>query len=420
MTLCMFARISSVTLLSLSLLCHVPAHAGAEGDVAALQCDQLAAAPDDKTKPAAANGLEIDKIDGVTAVGACSKAVLAFPQDVRLLFQLGRAYHAAKQPEKALPLYLAAADAGHAVAMNHAGFMYDKGLGVEADLSKAFAWYSKAAEKGVISAQRNVGIMYMYGESVPRDDAKAMEWFRKSADQGFAPAMNYVGIMHDEGRGVPENDTEAALWYGKAADLNDPDGIHNLGLLYENGDGVEKDGKRAVDLFMRAVKQNHAGAMASLGRAHEEGLGGLVADPAKALELYRKSADAGSPDGMHNLGESLVLGDASGWAEGLNWLQKALDEGSENAAFTLGKMTANGELPDSTPSKAAALFISALEGYSYVARDELIGNKGKSFKAETLDALQDALIARGGTFTKTPGRLDQGAVDYMQSILAGK
>ena len=42
-------------------------------------------------------------------------------------------------------LYYEAADLGYSNAMNNIGFLYENGLGVKKDLSKAQEWYDKSA-----------------------------------------------------------------------------------------------------------------------------------------------------------------------------------------------------------------------------------------------------------------------------------
>jgi TPR repeat protein len=412
---------SSLIALSLcALSASVPTLASPAEDEAAKQCNQLAAAVDDKTKPANVSGVEFGDIDGAAAVAACEKAVAAFPNELRIIFQLGRAQQSEGSAlEKAIENYSKAAAGGQAVAMNHLGFAFENGTGVEADLVKATQWYQKAAEAGAARAQRNLGLSYKDGTGVPRDAGKAMMWFMKSADQGYAPAMNYVGILHEDGWAVKQDYAEAAKWYEKAVNLGDLDGMNNLGLLFETGSGVVKDEKRAVELFEKASKEGNAGATANLGRAYENGIGGLSADNRKSLALYKQSSDAGDPDGMYLYGTSLILGSPEKWQEGIDLLTKATDAGSERAAFELGKMKANGELPDSSPAKAAELFVTALEGLSTEAKIAFIEEKGAGFKPEVLNALQDALIKRGANFEKGSGSLSPGAITYMQSILAG-
>ena len=59
-------------------------------DAAVTDCDKYAASDIDPQRKA--EGLPFDKINPVLAVPACEDAVRQFPNNTRLLFQLGRAY----------------------------------------------------------------------------------------------------------------------------------------------------------------------------------------------------------------------------------------------------------------------------------------------------------------------------------------
>ncbi len=411
-----------VTLSLLALASVAPSVAGPAEDEAVKQCNQLAAAVDDTTKPGDLAGVEMADIDGKAAVAACEKGVAAFPGDLRLIFQLGRAQQAeGSTPDKAFANYTKAAEGGHVIAMNHLGFAYENGAGVTSDIINATEWYTKAAEAGSARAQRNVGIAYMDGAGVAKDVVKAMLWFRKSADQGYAPAINYVGILYDYGWGTKKDQAEAAKWYDKAAQMDDADAMSNLGMLYDDGQGVAKDQAKAVALFQKAAEQDNAGGINNLGWAYERGIGGLPKDIKKANELYLKSADLGEESAMFNYGESLLNGDgvAKNTAEALVWMNKALDAKSERAAFALAMMHAKGENLPVNPAKAAELFVKALEGPSTEAEEALVTKKGEGLPSAVINTLQDKLITRGATFTKTQDTLSPGAISYMQGILSG-
>jgi TPR repeat protein len=49
-------------------------------------------------------------------------------------------------------------------------------------------WYQKAAEQGNAVAQFNIGYLYEYGLGVQKDQSKAMEWYKKAADGGYIEA----------------------------------------------------------------------------------------------------------------------------------------------------------------------------------------------------------------------------------------
>ena len=98
------------------------------------------------------------------------------------------------------------------------GIMYEKGVGVEKDISKAIDWYTKAANKGMAEAQYRLGRLYYFGKEVKRDPKKAAEWFDKAAQQGIGKAQYYLGKMYLKGDGVPKELRKARRWLRLAAD----------------------------------------------------------------------------------------------------------------------------------------------------------------------------------------------------------
>ena len=151
-------------------------------------CDKYAAS--DTDPDAKAPGVSLEKVNPAAAVPACAAAVREFPNNPRLLFQLGRAYRAASDFNSAVEYYRKAAEQNYAAAQNSLGYAYANGQGIPADDRQAVAWYRKAAEQGLAVAQNNLGVMYWNGQGVPKDDQQAAAWFRKAAEQGLASAQS--------------------------------------------------------------------------------------------------------------------------------------------------------------------------------------------------------------------------------------
>ncbi|HML08968.1 MAG TPA: tetratricopeptide repeat protein [Xanthobacteraceae bacterium] len=200
---------------------------------AASDCDTYAASEFDRERKAP--GVPLANIDPGLAIPACESAVRQFPQDSRLIFQLGRAYQKADNFAAAVNEYRKAADQGFALAQNNLGFMYQSGLGVPKDPEQAVTWYRKAAEQGLHNAQLALAGMYLDGQGVPKDLGQAAAWCRKAADQGLAQAQNALGWMYKDGVGVPKDLEQAAAWFGKAADQGLATAQNNLKQLSRAG-----------------------------------------------------------------------------------------------------------------------------------------------------------------------------------------
>ncbi|KAF8928514.1 hypothetical protein BGZ47_001572 [Haplosporangium gracile] len=100
------------------------------------------------------------------------------------------------------------------------------------DYSQAFNWYNKAADQGDAVGQLRVGYLYDLGLEIIKNYSKAMEWsiarlptkeiqslkiisnfstatwFFKAANQGYAIVQCGVGHLFEHGYGVPQNFTQ--------------------------------------------------------------------------------------------------------------------------------------------------------------------------------------------------------------------
>src|SRR5439155_6836750 len=100
------------------------------------------------------DGVADEKISTATAIQQCSLAVRQSPATARFHFQLGRAYFAAKQYDKAAPAFLKAQEAKYAPSFFYLGEVYRRGLikGEKADPEFAKDLYQMAAAEGFAPA----------------------------------------------------------------------------------------------------------------------------------------------------------------------------------------------------------------------------------------------------------------------------
>ena len=78
-----------------------------------------------------------------------------------------------------------------------------------------FKKIKKLADAGDPRLQNKIGWMYDQGMGVKQDPSRAVEWYFKSANQGFRQAQINLGIMYEMGRGVSKNLEESNKWYLK-------------------------------------------------------------------------------------------------------------------------------------------------------------------------------------------------------------
>jgi TPR repeat protein len=305
------------------------------------ECDRLAASPSDPMKLGA--GVEGDKVKGLLAIKACEAAVKAYPDEERLWFQMGRAFHINDYYIQSIPWYRKAAERGYSAAQNNLGLMYDGDRGVTRDYKEAVKWYRKAAKQGYAEAQNNLGGMYYYGKSISKNFKEAVRWYRKAAEQGHARAQYSLGWAYKNGEGVTKDPKEAVKWYRKAAEQGHAGAQNNLGIMYNNGQGVTRDYKEAVKWYRKAAEQGSARAQNNLGTMLKEGIG-VTKDPEEAVKRYRQAAEQGDATGQYNLAGMYryLNGVARDPKEAVKWYRKAAEQGHASAQHNLARMYESG------------------------------------------------------------------------------
>jgi TPR repeat protein len=141
-------------------------------------------------------------------------------------------------------------------------YMYEEGLGVDQDFSRAFSYYMKAANYGDYFAASIVADYYFNGNRIEQDINRAIFWFEKSAQQN-----------------------DAYSWY-------------SLGWIYAREKFGHYNTSKAVECFNKAIKCDNDGTNSSscyyeLGRIYEYGGGGISKSYAKAGTYYKKAAELG-------------------------------------------------------------------------------------------------------------------------------
>jgi len=231
----------------------------AQADLAAI-CDQGAASPLDKARPAGIAGVTLNEIDPKVAIPACTAAAKATPAQARILYQLGRAHYVAKDYESARAQYAKADELGYALATNNLAALYLYGEGVSLDSSRAIYLFEKAAKGGVTIAMITLGDFYSKGRHVGKDWTQARHWYEKAAAGGEVQAMFALGVLYGVGYGVPKNYSKALHWYEKAAAGGHAIAMNNIGVLYYKGHGVRRDKPEALRWLRKSAAGGYAPA----------------------------------------------------------------------------------------------------------------------------------------------------------------
>nr|WP_087575189.1 SPOR domain-containing protein [Sphingomonas sp. CDS-1] len=119
------------------------------------------------------------------------------------------------------------------------------------------------------------------------------------------------------------------------AQAGDPDAQFNMGQAYKLGRGVKADPAAAIDWYRKAAKQGHSRA--------EDNLGLLMfqqGDRAGALPYLQRAADRGEPRAQYIVGTALFNGDLTtkNWVRAYALMTRASESGLAQATASLRQM----------------------------------------------------------------------------------
>ena len=120
--------------------------------------------------------------------------------------------------------------------------------------------------------------------------------------------------------------------------------LTEMGVLYYNGNSeihVKKDVNAAIGFFNKAVKFNDPVAIYNMGVLYRDGVG-VENDNAKARDLFKQAAELGYPDAQSEYGRLLYFKEKN-IKEGVEWLKKASENGSQSARFFLACIYFDGD-----------------------------------------------------------------------------
>lgn len=155
---------------------------------------------------------------------------------------------------KAVQLFRAGAEQGHAESQFALSRVYQDGNGVQQNLATAAMWARRAAEQGMAAAQCDLGLYLSHGLGVPKDEVEAMVWSRKAAEQGNVTAQSMLGAAYSLGNGVAKDVAEAKKWLTLAAAQGDSASqtILNLIAIGEEADQLAEESENS---FRQSLSQ---------------------------------------------------------------------------------------------------------------------------------------------------------------------
>ncbi|XP_052470967.1 death ligand signal enhancer [Carassius gibelio] len=171
--------------------------------------------------------------------------------------------------ETAFSCFLTAAQHDYSKAQFNLGVCYEKGRGVQADLSKAVHHYRRAAVAGHRQAQYRCAKLLLNGrgqQSSETDTTAALNFLQTAADAGLTEAQVYLGVVLSQ---RPDCDEEKCVHYFRmAAESGDTAALVCLAQCYETGFGVSPCIQTALSLYHQAAARGNQQARDALRDRH--------------------------------------------------------------------------------------------------------------------------------------------------------
>lgn len=112
----------------------------------------------------------------------------------------------------------------------------------------------------------DLGKLYERGRGVNKNISKAVEWFQKAASAGHAYSQARLGVLYFEGRGVKQNYNKALKLLNAAAKKNVSSAYYQLANMFELGTGVKQDLNKSIIWYKKAEKAGYYLAIAKVER----------------------------------------------------------------------------------------------------------------------------------------------------------
>lgn len=249
---------------------------------------------------------------------------------------------------------------------------FDNGEIIPTDLVDALKIYKVGSEKGDNLARYYLANLYRYGWGIDKSDIEAQILFLLSAESGYVPAQLALAQLLYNKRDIEER-LKSKKWFKKAADNGNAEALYFLYSVYRSGYLEEKrDEDKAIQLLKKSAEAGFIPAIYELGEKYYRGWG-VEQDEDKGVEMYRMAAEYV----CENKPEELSI-DRTHYHKNKEFhiqLRKVFDvakKGDKNAQYDLAQIYQNRELGANNSDNAFKWYLLAAEN-GHVESQFLLG-----------------------------------------------
>ncbi len=158
--------------------------------------------------------------------------------------------------------------------------------------------------------------------------------------------------------------TTAFKLYTQLAESGNADAQTSLGFMYQNAQGCEKDDAKAVEFYKKGADAKQPYALFNLAILYMNGLCGLEHDQFKAHELHMEAATREVPPAMYEVALMLErgLGCIQNFSEAAFWYEEGAKRGHLESFNNLGALYKEGHGVEKNDAKTFICFSRAAEG----------------------------------------------------------
>ena len=267
-------------------------------------------------------------------------------------------------------------------------------------------------EAALIGAKPDATALFQIGVMMQREGSHkhAINFFELASLNGVAAAYTKLGDYLQFGIGSTQKDLASAVAnYNKAIRMDDVAAKATIAMMYGLGQGVRQDSEKMFKLLLEAAETNYHFAQLRIADIYlnprsvppKMARDMKLPDPVQALEYLQLAAAQGSTEAQNKISDiHSDTGKFSNPKIKFKLIQHAANGGDAKALNELGFMFERGEGVDYNPSKAAQLYIAALEtGNLDIAKIRgTIEGYTPAWDRETALEFQSILKARGFYF----------------------